>query len=586
MSTIIGYPKTSSRVGMTDNISYAPLISHAYGGVFMLYESTGSTGGARRWDAWPLGQEQAVANLADCQAPLDGFTQPMACCWNRNAVAFCNFLGNGFTLLRQRDFSHLQQVPLNPGDAYTAAQQVVSISSNGDDVLISTTIVPTSSIQAISTSESSNHLICTMTEPTAKLGAYPDGDGDFFYALGTPSTNTLAYHLYKGNASSAGQLPHNIVATDIDPAWTVIDSAFGLIIDQTDNNPMAMFENLTDVGVQTYYLVKLDGTTGAPIWKAALPGAQNWDFWGMSRSLVKNQTLYYITTIQEIAIINTATGTFTTVPFSSGGLSVSASAQVSEDVSNSVYFKGSWSEISTHPNYAGTYMGTEGNHTVTNQVMRYFPLSAAPVVPTPAIMATSRQRSWTFTLDGHKFYVLDLGDHGTLLYDITTGSWSEFVTTNYNNWNFRNGTMWDQRIVGGDTDTQQIWEMAPSYMLDNGVTPIEHIVTGGLVKRNRVFSSCAALRLNVSVGQLDDSIGATVLLEFSDDQGKTWTQMDLLSLVEGDFDAELAWQGLGSFAAPGRVFRITDVGGFIRIDGCDVEMDDFDEDNNSAARDE
>jgi hypothetical protein len=33
------------------------------------------------------------------------------------------------------------------------------------------------------------------------------------------------------------------------------------------------------------------------------------------------------------------------------------------------------------------------------------------------------------------------------------------------------------------------------------------------------------------------------------------------------------------------VFRVTDVGGFLRIDGCDAELDDFDEDGEQQTRD-
>jgi hypothetical protein len=186
-------------------------------------------------------------------------------------------------------------------------------------------------------------------------------------------------------------------------------------------------------------------------------------------------------------------------------------------------------------------------------------------------------------MDGHVFYVLDLGREGTFLYDDTTGEWSKWITANYNTWNLTNGTMWGQRIVGGDILTTDTWEMQPGALFDNGSAEITHVVTGGLVKRNRVFVSVDALRLNCSVGQLDDVNGATVQMSFSDDQGQTWVDMDTISLTESDFDGEVAWRSLGSFAAPGRIFRITDVGGFLRIDGCDAGINNFDEDGQQAA---
>lgn len=190
----------------------------------------------------------------------------------------------------------------------------------------------------------------------------------------------------------------------------------------------------------------------------------------------------------------------------------------------------------------------------------------------------SRSRAWTFTLDGHTFYVLNLGQEGTYVYDTVTKQWSKFSTDGYGQWNMNNGTMWGQRIVAGDTLTPQVWELDPTAVQDEGWRDIFHVVTGGLTTRNRVYRSMDAVRLNASIGQIDDVNGATLTLTFSDDQGKTWSDGYVVALTEGDYSDELAWRSLGSFAAPGRIIQIMDTGGLIRIDGCDAYIDDFDED--------
>ena len=225
----------------------------------------------------------------------------------------------------------------------------------------------------------------------------------------------------------------------------------------------------------------------------------------------------------------------------------------------------------------------EGKHSGTYLDWRWVPDGAPNPAPSFRIAAQSRRRAWSFVFDGHTFYVLDLGQEGTFLYDNTTLQWSKWITQAFNGWNLTNGTQWGYRVVGGDFLTPDIWEMAPGALKDNGSVDIIHVVTGGLVKRNRVYSSVEAVRLSVSIGQLDDTAGATVQLSFSDDQGQTWTDMDAISLTEGDFSGEIAWRSLGAFAAPGRIFRITDVGGFVRIDGADVMLDNFDEDGAPAA---
>jgi hypothetical protein len=213
--------------------------------------------------------------------------------------------------------------------------------------------------------------------------------------------------------------------------------------------------------------------------------------------------------------------------------------------------------------------------------------------------APRRTRAWSFTLDGHTFYVLDLGQQGTFLYDMLTQKWSQFITQGYVSWNFTNGIMWGQRIIGGDLVTTDVWELRPgSSFFDNGATEILHVVTGGVVTRNRIYHSVESFSLACSVGQLQESGGTgitpspynincypgqlqitppAVTLAFSDDQGKTWVTMDSITLTEGDWSGEIAWRSLGSFAAPGRIFRITDNGGFLRIDGADANIDNFDE---------
>lgn len=194
----------------------------------------------------------------------------------------------------------------------------------------------------------------------------------------------------------------------------------------------------------------------------------------------------------------------------------------------------------------------------------------------------SRQRAWTMVLDGHTFYVLDLGAEGTFLYDTTTKQWCKFSTLGFDQWNVANGVMWGDRIVGGDLLNDQVWEVVPTAVLDEGWRDIEHIVTGGLQTRSRVFLAVDAVRLNASIGQLDEVNGATLSLQYSDNQGLTFSDAFTIALTQGDYGGEIAWRSLGSFAAPGRIFKITDVGGLIRIDGADGFIDGFDDEKSAG----
>lgn len=192
----------------------------------------------------------------------------------------------------------------------------------------------------------------------------------------------------------------------------------------------------------------------------------------------------------------------------------------------------------------------------------------------------NRTRAWVYTLDGHTFYVLDLGLEGTFCYDLTTQSWCEFKTVGHDGWNVRAGTMWGEnnRIVGGDGYFPFVWEVDPDTFDDeDSLVEIEHVVTGGVMTRSRVYHSVEELRVAGSLGFFTSPVTAEVRLRISDDNGVTFTDMGTVPVVEGEA-LEMAWRSLGSFMAPGRIFEISDVGGMFRIDGADVYLGDFDED--------
>lgn len=205
---------------------------------------------------------------------------------------------------------------------------------------------------------------------------------------------------------------------------------------------------------------------------------------------------------------------------------------------------------------------------------------AALIVYATGVPQPKRSRAWSFVLDGHTFYVLDLAAEGTFLFDTVTQQWSNFSSQGFEpQWNFQNGTMWGNRIVGADLLTNDIWEMDPSAVLDEGWRDIAHIVTGGLSTRSRVYVANDAVRVSSSIGQLDEVNGSQMKLRYSDDQEETWSDYFVVDLIPDDFDGEIAYRSLGSFMSPGRIFELSDSGGLIRIDGADAFLNGFDNDS-------
>lgn len=184
--------------------------------------------------------------------------------------------------------------------------------------------------------------------------------------------------------------------------------------------------------------------------------------------------------------------------------------------------------------------------------------------------AVARQAAWSFVMDGHRFYVLPLGPEGDWAYDTTTHEWSKLNSQGFDGMNFTHGVMWGLRVIGGDSLYTYLYEFDPTQPLDEGWREIQRKVTGGIPTRDRSAIGVANFTLTASVGD-DSSVDQPISLSFSDDNGETWSEEFDIPLTDMSTQT-LLWTSLGSFSSPGRVFRVTDTAGPVRIDGADVVL--------------
>jgi hypothetical protein len=211
-------------------------------------------------------------------------------------------------------------------------------------------------------------------------------------------------------------------------------------------------------------------------------------------------------------------------------------------------------------------------HNVTTRVTEAPTLIVYKASP-PAL---PRQTCWTFDLDGHKFYVLPLGQEGDWAYDFSTKQWCQLQTQGFNGLNFVQGVMWGLRIMGGDSLYNNLYELDPNQPLDEAWRSVQHIVTGGLSTRGRNMIGCASFTITASPADIQQA-GAIIALSFSDDQGQTWVG-PFNETLTGKPNQLLTWSALGSFAQPGRIFQISDQAGVVRIDGADAALQNYNED--------
>lgn len=417
------------------------------------------------------------------------------------------------------------------------------------------------------------------------FGAMLGPGGSHAYAIGVPwangSTNsTLSFKLYKITSGTSLSTIGSVAPAAIDATWTHTYQVSGCGYDEVDGNIILGVQTL-DVVTNKQYIIKLNATTAAVMWAIPVNYLTPYS-WSFSFSRITNSRYHYLGVSSLVYHINTSAGTASTETVT--GL-FAGGPQFSDGTTNSIIQYGTFTAAGSPPNYVGTIMDTGGNHNLTAWMRFWFATMGGEEPPgggdggNQGGLALSSVRGWTYTLDGHTFYVLELLTEGTWVVDLGTGQWSRFYTSGFSGrWDAVNGIMWGNRVVAGDisSTSSQLWEISADELKDNDSLDIAHVVTGGLQTRSRVKHSVDAVRLSASVGKLGTGTIADVKLRWSDDNGNSWSSYRTVTLTEGTNGTEIAYRSLGSFAAPGRVFEISDTGGPLRLDGCDGEIDGLD----------
>lgn len=199
-------------------------------------------------------------------------------------------------------------------------------------------------------------------------------------------------------------------------------------------------------------------------------------------------------------------------------------------------------------------------------------------------------RAWTYTMDGHDFYILRLGNFGTLVYDVLTEEWYEWDVAGYPILPLSTGINWygadalaggfGSNVLCGDDSFGSLYFLDPTGIYDDdpllgNERPVKfnRVVQGQLPIRSYDVIPCFGVALFGDIGEADEAL--TVTLELSDDAGVIYTDQGPLTLTPGDYVQRIEWRSLGSMTAPGRLFRILDDGAFARIDGLELlEADD------------
>lgn len=247
-----------------------------------------------------------------------------------------------------------------------------------------------------------------------------------------------------------------------------------------------------------------------------------------------------------------------------------------------VYVLAAVKQVSDNVNYSQAYVNAGVLNLTTVQVPQAYVLAAVK-----GRVGNPNARAWTFSLDGHDFYVLHLGDTETLVYDTYSKEWSVWGNDQAIRWKAAFGINWvgagpfaggfGSNVITIDDTNGAVYFLSPNYPYDDDYdvgedsrVAFQRIAQGQIIIRGRTPTPCYGVSLTGSFGDVFVDTLTAVTLEVSDDAGRTYSDCGTVTVTATDYAARVEWLSLGLMTAPGRMFRITDSGSLDRIDGLEL----------------
>jgi hypothetical protein len=165
-------------------------------------------------------------------------------------------------------------------------------------------------------------------------------------------------------------------------------------------------------------------------------------------------------------------------------------------------------------------------------------------------------RAWAFSMDGHSFYVLTIGNEGTFAFDVSMQNWVLFKTYGRETFRAHVGTQSSGSfIMCGDDTTGDIYTMEAGKSTDNGEI-LERELTGFVPIIGKP-QRCNDFTVVMATGQYQAGEEPSLMFTWSDDMGNTFESWDFLPLGKtGEFWNRVIARQLGAMHPPGRTFKI------------------------------
>ena len=167
-------------------------------------------------------------------------------------------------------------------------------------------------------------------------------------------------------------------------------------------------------------------------------------------------------------------------------------------------------------------------------------------------------RAFTFTLEGHKFYVLEC-DRGTVAFDFATGAWHSRKSWGSDLWRIGGHVEAYGRSLFTDRATGQLFTASFDGFTEDGDT-LEYEIVLPTIEGDRGRATMYAFEATIAGGVGNGTAtDPQIMLAYSDDGGHRWSNELWRTLgAVGEYRTRAVWRRLGQFRQRQIKLRITD----------------------------
>lgn len=316
------------------------------------------------------------------------------------------------------------------------------------------------------------------------------------------------------------------------------------------------FPIVSDVAFNSQYFVVTQKNSGRFYWSAILDGT-SWSALGYATQesnpdnvvgIIENKGDLWIfgDTTTEIW---TPTGN-PDLPWQRIGSGVinmgcKASRTICKD-KNGIYWLGNDLQVHFSPGYSPVRIST---HDIERELLEEY-----------SIDNVLNAYAFTYSANGHDFYVLSVPSSKTWVFDMTTQVWHERKTTGLNTWlPYSVANAFNKNIVG-DSITGDLYVLDSNHYVDGESTYIEReiIFPPVFLQDSRMIFD--KLYLDIETAPTNDGRqNPQIMLSWSDDGGKTWSSEHWKDFGKtGEYKKRIIWRNLGQARQRIYKLRVTD----------------------------